>query len=39
MTQDDMPAPAVVNEEKAVKEEQNALIEYVPPSSPRPAPI
>jgi cell division septation protein DedD len=36
MTQDDMPAPAVVDEEKAVKEEQEALIEYVPPSPPRP---
>lgn len=38
MTQDDMPAPAVVDEEKAVREEQQeALIEYVPPSPPRPA--
>jgi cell division septation protein DedD len=37
MTQDDMPAPAVVDEEKAVKEEPEALIEYVPPSPPRPA--
>ncbi|HEX7316192.1 MAG TPA: SPOR domain-containing protein [Pyrinomonadaceae bacterium] len=31
MTQDDMPAPAVVSEETAV-------IEYVPPSPPRPEP-
>lgn len=38
MTQDDMPAPAVVDEEKAVKEEENAVIEYVPPSPPTPSP-
>jgi cell division protein FtsN len=31
MTQDDMPAPAVVDEEKAV-------VDYVPPSPPRPEP-
>ena len=38
MTQDDMPAPAVVDEEKAVNEEENAVIEYVPPSPSSPAP-
>lgn len=38
MTQDDMPAPAVVDEEKAVAEEEPAVIEYVPPSPPGPAP-
>ncbi|MBV8859416.1 MAG: SPOR domain-containing protein [Acidobacteria bacterium] len=38
MTQDDMPAPAVVDEEKAVKEEETAVIEYVPPSPPTPSP-
>jgi hypothetical protein len=38
MTQDDMPAPAVVDEEKAVREEANAVIEYVPPSPPAPSP-
>ena len=38
MTQDDMPAPAVVDEEKAVKEEETAVIEYVPPSPPVPSP-
>ena len=38
MTQDDMPAPAVVDEEKAVKEEENAVIEYVPPSPPASSP-
>ncbi|HEX8290897.1 MAG TPA: hypothetical protein VF570_04020 [Pyrinomonadaceae bacterium] len=37
MTQDDMPAPAVVDEEKAVNERQEAVIEYVPPTPPRPA--
>lgn len=36
MTQDDMPAPAVVDEVKAVEERQDAVIEYVPPSPPRP---
>ena len=38
MTQDDMPAPAVVDEEKAVKEEENTVIEYVPPSPSSPNP-
>ena len=38
MTQDDMPAPAVVDEEKAVTEEDQAVIEYVPPAPPVPAP-
>jgi cell division septation protein DedD len=38
MTQDDMPAPAVVDEEKALKEEETAVIEYVPPSTPVPSP-
>lgn len=38
MTQDDMPAPAVVDEEKALKEEESAVIEYVPPSPPVPSP-
>jgi DedD protein len=38
MTQDDMPAPAVVDEEKAVIEEEIAVVEYVPPSPPRPEP-
>lgn len=44
MTQDDMPAPAVVSEETAVSEKleavsasQEAVIEYVPPAPPRPA--
>ena len=42
MTQDDKPAPAVVDEEMAVIEvevvdEEMAVIEYVPPSPPRPA--
>src|SRR5215204_1528540 len=38
MTQDDMPAPAVVDEEKAVSEEEKAVVESVPPSHPAPAP-
>ncbi|MFL6337321.1 MAG: SPOR domain-containing protein [Pyrinomonadaceae bacterium] len=38
MTQDDMPAPAVVDEEKAVIEEEITVVEYVPPSPPRPEP-
>ncbi|MBV9926206.1 MAG: SPOR domain-containing protein [Acidobacteria bacterium] len=43
MTQDDMPAPAVVDEELAVieveaVEEATPLVEYVPPASPRPEP-
>jgi cell division septation protein DedD len=38
MTQDDMPAPAVVDEEKAVVEEESPLVEYVPPSPSRPEP-
>lgn len=38
MTLDDMPAPAVVDEEKAVNEEETLLVEYVPPSPPRPEP-
>jgi cell division septation protein DedD len=37
MTQDDMPAPAVVDE-TAVMLEETAVIEYVPPSTPGPAP-
>ena len=40
MTQNDKPAPAVVDEELAVIEvldEELAVIEYVPPSPPRPA--
>ena len=37
MTQDDMPAPAVVDEEPVVLEEM-AVIEYVPPSPPSPVP-
>jgi cell division septation protein DedD len=38
MTQDDMPAPAVVNEEPAIVLEETAVIEYVPPSPPRTEP-
>jgi cell division septation protein DedD len=38
MTQDDMPAPAVVDEEPAVVVDETAVIEYVPPSPPSPAP-
>lgn len=38
MTQDDMPAPAVVDEEPVVLLEETAVIEYVPPSPPTPAP-
>lgn len=38
MTQDDMPAPAVVVEELAVVVEETAVIEYVPPSPPSSAP-
>ncbi|MFL6255332.1 MAG: SPOR domain-containing protein [Pyrinomonadaceae bacterium] len=38
MTQDDMPAPAVVDEEPTIMLEENAVIEYVPPSPPSPAP-
>ncbi|HEX8117696.1 MAG TPA: hypothetical protein VF521_10535, partial [Pyrinomonadaceae bacterium] len=43
MTQDDMPAPAVVDKELAVieveaVEEATPLVEYVPPASPRPEP-
>jgi cell division septation protein DedD len=38
MTQDDMPAPAVVDEEKAVTVEEKAAIEYVLPSPPAPGP-
>ena len=45
MTQDESPAPAVVDEVKAVPEELNAapaeetpVVEYVPPSPPGPAP-
>lgn len=44
MTQDDMPAPAVVEtpavvgEEKAVNEDENAVVEYVLPSSAGPTP-
>jgi cell division septation protein DedD len=36
MTQDESPAPAVVDEEKALKEEESAVIEYVPPTPPVP---
>src|ERR1044072_5908360 len=36
MTQDDMPAPAVVDEEPVVVLEETAVIEYVPPSPPSP---
>lgn len=36
MTQDDMPAPAVVDEEPVVVLEETAVIEYVPPSLPSP---
>lgn len=38
MTQDDMPAPAVVDEEPAIMLEETAVIEYVPPSPPRAEP-
>lgn len=38
MTQDDMPAPAVVDEEPVVVLEETAVIEYVPPSPPSPVP-
>lgn len=45
MNQDDMPAPAVVDEEKAVVDDEKTVvddgmtvIEYVPPSPPSPAP-
>lgn len=38
MTQDDMPAPAVVDEEPAIMLEETAVIEYMPPSPPSPAP-
>jgi cell division septation protein DedD len=38
MTQDDMPAPAVVDEEPTIVLEETAVIEYVPPTSPTPAP-
>jgi cell division septation protein DedD len=36
MTQDDMPAPAVVDEESVVVLEETAVIEHVPPSPPTP---
>jgi cell division septation protein DedD len=36
MNQDDMPAPAVVDEVKAVADEEITVVEYVPPASPRP---
>lgn len=35
MTQDDMPAPAVVDEDKLLDEDEKAVVEYVPPSSAR----
>ena len=38
MTQDDMPAPAVVDEEPAIVLEETAVIEYMPPSPPPPEP-
>lgn len=38
MTQDDMPAPAVVDVEPVVVLEETAVIEYVPPSPPSPVP-
>lgn len=38
MTQDDMPAPAVVDEEPVIVLEETAVIEYVPPSLPSPVP-
>jgi cell division septation protein DedD len=38
MTQDDMPAPAVVDEEPTIVLEETAVIEYTPPSPPSPAP-
>lgn len=37
MNQDDMPAPAVVDEEKAVKEDENAFVEHVQPALQGPA--
>ncbi|MET0647118.1 MAG: SPOR domain-containing protein [Pyrinomonadaceae bacterium] len=36
MNLDDMPAPAVVDEEKAVIDDEITVVEYVPPTSPRP---
>ena len=36
MNQDDMPAPAVVDEEKAVVDDEITVVEYVPPSPPHP---
>lgn len=38
MTQDDMPAPAVVDEEPAIVLKETSVIEYAPPSPPRPEP-